>query len=277
MLYDNTTVEKSWVAGNTSNMASAYEQFGRIVNNVTLSMPHAGLHAAARDPKNGVLQPEELARDEEYLIEASVVSPAIHVLHVNLNATGLAPLIYTKFPNARTTNTSGSPGKLQAAPNYQNEIQLVPGEEYLNVTVVDDIFGWVATYNRNPPVFPMVGLPNISSRFYSSQYPMDYNSITSITVDEPDGDAIYMLIKAPSASQITPSVRCDQRNVSLPELLPSVAQALAVMAGSTLLTSSNDASFYHFWNYTADILRPGVYETFNASITSQQYTSGVTQ
>ncbi|CAL3966202.1 unnamed protein product [Diplocarpon coronariae] len=229
MLYDNTTVEKSWVAGNTSNMASAYEQFGRIVNNVTLSMPHAGLFAAARDPKNGVLQPEELAR------------------------------------------------KLQAAPNYQNEIQLVPGEEYLNVTVVDDIFGWVATYNRNPPVFPMVGLPNISSRFYSSQYPMDYNSITSITVDEPDGDAIYMLIKAPSASQITPSVRCDQRNVSLPELLPSVAQALAVMAGSTLLTSSNDASFYHFWNYTADILRPGVYETFNASITSQQYTSGVTQ
>ncbi|KAK6584707.1 hypothetical protein PZA11_002931 [Diplocarpon coronariae] len=172
MLYDNTTVVGSWVAGNTSNMASAYEQFGRIVNNVTLSMPHAGLHAAARDPKNGVLQPEELAGDEEYLIAASV--------------------------------------KLQAAPNYQNEIQLVPGEEYLNVTVVDDIFGWGATYNRNPPVFPMVGLPNLSSRFYSSQYPMDYNSITSITVDEPDGDAIYMLIKAPSASQITPSVRCDR-------------------------------------------------------------------
>ncbi|KAI6716438.1 hypothetical protein JHW43_001039 [Diplocarpon mali] len=242
MLYDNTTVVGSWVAGNTSNMASAYEQFGRIVNNVTLSMPHAGLHAAARDPKNGVLQPEELAvsqcEDNEY---------------------------------------KRVPQKLQAAPNYQNEIQLVPGEEYLNVTVVDDIFGWGATYNRNPPVFPMVGLPNLSSRFYSSQYPMDYNSITSITVDEPDGDAIYMLIKAPSASQITPSVRCDQRNVSLPELLPSVAQALAVIAGSTLLTSSNDASFYHFWNYTADILRPGVYETFNASITSQQYTSGVTQ
>jgi hypothetical protein len=60
-------------------------------------------------------------------------------------------------------------------------------------------------------------------------------------------------------------------------LLPSIAETLAVMAGNTLLLSTIDANFYHFWNYQATELDPGEYQPFNASITSQQYTSGVSQ
>lgn len=66
-------------------------------------------------------------------------------------------------------------------------------------------------------------------------------------------------------------------DVKLSPLLPSMAEMLAVMAGSSLLLSSTDATFYHYWDYTATALDPGVYEPFNATITSQQYTSGVTQ
>lgn len=60
----------------------------------------------------------------------------------------------------------------------------------------------------------------------------------------------------------------------LPPLTPSLAEMLAVMGGSTLLLSTIDSTYLHYWNYTSTVLNPGVYETFNASLASQQYTSG---
>lgn len=172
MLHDNTTVVGSWVATNTSNLTASFEEHKRIINNVTLSMPHAGIFDAARAPKNGILQPEELAGVGEYAIEASVVSPSLNVLCVNLNKTELSPLIYTEFPTAITTNTSGIPGQKQAYDGYAKDIQFIPGKEYLNSTVVDDIFEWGPTYGRQPPVFPMVSSNSSQlaiSNFCSSQ------------------------------------------------------------------------------------------------------------
>ncbi|KAF2721114.1 hypothetical protein K431DRAFT_225055 [Polychaeton citri CBS 116435] len=58
---------------------------------------------------------------------------------------------------------------------------------------------------------------------------------------------------------------------------PSMAEALAVMAGCTLIQSSKDAPFVEFWNYTSpnyNILDPGQYQYFNASIRAQQFASG---
>lgn len=159
MLFDNTTVTGSWVATSTSNMTAASEQYGRIVNNVTMAMPHAGVFSAARNEKNGILQPEELEGVGEYAVRASVVSPALNVLCANLNSTELAPLIYVTWPNARATNSTTIPGQKLAANDYESDIQIMPGETYLNSTVVDDIFQWGAAYPdevRQPPVFPMV-------------------------------------------------------------------------------------------------------------------------
>jgi hypothetical protein len=47
------------------------------------------------------------------------------------------------------------------------------------------------------------------------------------------------------------------------------------MAGNTLLLSKIDAGFYHFWPFQNTSLEPGLYQQFNASIASQQYTSGI--
>jgi hypothetical protein len=58
-------------------------------------------------------------------------------------------------------------------------------------------------------------------------------------------------------------------------LMPSIAGILAVMAGNTLLLSTVDAGFYHYWGYQATQLDPGAYQPFNSSITSQQYTSDI--
>lgn len=62
---------------------------------------------------------------------------------------------------------------------------------------------------------------------------------------------------------------------------PSLAEALAVLAGCTLLQSTLDAPFTTYWPYleseAADgILKDpdGVYESFNATIRAQKYSSG---
>ena len=66
-------------------------------------------------------------------------------------------------------------------------------------------------------------------------------------------------------------------DVELNPLMPSIAEALAVMVGNTLLLSTTGATYYHYWNFTANTLNPGIYLNFNASLASQQYTSGLLQ
>ncbi len=77
-------------------------------------------------------------------------------------------------------------------------------------------------------------------------------------------------------SQMVPTVP-SYGAVKLNPLMPSLGETLAVMAGNTLLMSAQDAQFYHYWSYESHILDPGAEEKFNASISSQQYTSGLAQ
>lgn len=44
---------------NPQNMSTLSETYGRIVDNVTMAMPHAGVVAAAKDPLNGIMQPSD--------------------------------------------------------------------------------------------------------------------------------------------------------------------------------------------------------------------------
>lgn len=110
-LYDNTTVSGSWVYTQTSNMTAAFKKYNRIVNNVTMSMPHAGVRTAAHDSENGILQPEELAGVGEYSLKASVVSPTVNILCVNMNSTEMEPLVYVDWPYATTVNDTKMPGQ----------------------------------------------------------------------------------------------------------------------------------------------------------------------
>ena len=54
---------------------------------------------------------------------------------------------------------------------------------------------------------------------------------------------------------------------SLDTSLPSIAEALAVLAGDTLLISSSDSPFIHFWNYSTTIptLAEPQLQAFNAT------------
>lgn len=61
--------------------------------------------------------------------------------------------------------------------------------------------------------------------------------------------------------------------------LPSLAEALAVLSACTLLLSSSDSTFLHFWNYskTVPTLATPQYQSFKATLRSQDYSSGGTQ
>lgn len=86
-------------------MAKKFEEHGRIINNVTLAIPHPAVYQAATDPINDILQPSDLSGVGEYEIRASVVSPAINVMCVNMGRRELAPLVYTTWPHARKERT----------------------------------------------------------------------------------------------------------------------------------------------------------------------------
>lgn len=60
---------------------------------------------------------------------------------------------------------------------------------------------------------------------------------------------------------------------------PSISEALAVLAGNTLLLSALDSPFMHFWNHATDDPTPNVpqYENFSATLQTALYQSGGTQ
>lgn len=66
---------------------------------------------------------------------------------------------------------------------------------------------------------------------------------------------------------------------ALDPALPSISEALAILAGNTLLLSSLDSPFIHYWNYTSglDTLHEPQYQAFNSSFQTATYQSGGTQ
>ena len=75
-------------------------------------------------------------------------------------------------------------------------------------------------------------------------------------------------------SQLIPTTK------SLDTSLPSISEALAVLAGNTLLQSALDSPFIHYWNYSttvATLSPPGQYQAFNATLKTMTYQSGGTQ
>ena len=60
VLYDNTTVRGSWI--HAQNITELSKKFAdRVINNISMAMPHAGVFAAARDPLNDIIQPQDLS------------------------------------------------------------------------------------------------------------------------------------------------------------------------------------------------------------------------
>jgi len=323
----------------------------------------AGVYKAATNDKNNILQPSDLDGLGSYNISASVISPAVNVLCVNMNREELAPLVYTAWPNANNTDNVNEPNQETGNEEWTRDVPAPSENEWLNSTVVDDIFRWGPSYKRVPPVFQL--------------YPIDNNIITNTTVQPYNGtepsDAIYLFGKSRMMDDYTlcelrswPAIQCStQFDVSgvtgmsmeaqcaqtedffpenaedhpdpdayvrhmgdgeigtvsdwrimvdlwqlaidlnggvsnnnasnariltelaltepqLDDALPSMAEAIAVLVSSTLLTASVDTPFKHYWEYDeatwpnmTDLIlpAPGALASFHARVRTQEYAS----
>ncbi|KAF4120470.1 hypothetical protein GMORB2_2908, partial [Geosmithia morbida] len=190
LLYDNVTMLGTWIETEHSNVALAYLEHKRVINNVTMAMPHPGVYKAVRAEINNIMQPDDLAGVGSYSVRAGVVSPTINALCVNMDAEELAPLIYTTWPDS-TNEATGVGNQVVGHSAWQDEVpQAYDADgkaDYLNETVLDSIFEWGERYGRRPPVFQL--------------YPSDYNLVTNSTIYM--GDAIYLLGKSPSMDDYT--------------------------------------------------------------------------
>ncbi|PYH40791.1 uncharacterized protein BP01DRAFT_307375 [Aspergillus saccharolyticus JOP 1030-1] len=167
-LYDNTTVTGSWIE--VTDMVATSQKYKRMVNNVTAAFPHGGLYDAARNPVNGIRQPNDATGDGKYILQASVPVPAINVLCAGLSKEELAPMIYTEWPNHKPFNSSTW---YTEAPAY---------DQSTNHTVVDDIFGFGPGTDHPSPVFPI--------------YPTEFNTIFDAKVE--NSSALYLLGTTPA-------------------------------------------------------------------------------
>ncbi|KAJ5131938.1 hypothetical protein N7448_006096 [Penicillium atrosanguineum] len=339
-MWDNTTVTGSWI--DISNMTELSLRHGRMVNNITMALPHAGVPAAVMDPKNDIRQPQEASGEGKYNVEASVPSPAVNVLCVGMNESELAPLVYSSWPDAHFNATGYSVFPPSNIPRWPS---------WLNSTVVDDIFGFGEKYGQRPPIFGtfptanntilnttgiwptdaiyLIGKPSIANPEYvmcsvrgketgvcSTRYEAassgallashceDKSNILQHNHNNPSfveglwsadwknvatewASALSLGsgITASQASteriimQMMPTYSSTSNTYTYNPRLPSVAEALAVMAGSLLILSTQDAPFVQGWNYTAppDILPIPEYQHFLATLQSVDYASGGTE
>jgi hypothetical protein len=132
-------------------------------------MPHSGVFEAAHAARNGILQPEELNSEGTYSLRASVPSPVMNVLCVNMNEEELKPIVYDAWNDYEVVNMT-----------TWNEAWLQQNATTRNTTVVDEIFGWKNDTRVNyPPVFP--------------KYPKQFNTVMNHTSYPWGRPAIYLL------------------------------------------------------------------------------------
>ncbi|KAJ9607138.1 hypothetical protein H2200_008210 [Cladophialophora chaetospira] len=141
IMYDrtNTTLVGQWITPSGENITHDSMRYGRLVQNLTMAMPHANLLNAVQDRSNGIIQPSDLP-GAEYLVEAAIPAPALNIPCVGLSTEELRPLIKPLLYNATTSieNVEKDP------------------------TAIDDVFDWKTdnVYRPNPrPIFPKIPIP----------------------------------------------------------------------------------------------------------------------
>jgi hypothetical protein len=336
-LFDNTTLQGQWITPSHENITADSFKGQRLVQNVTLAMPHANLFNAARDTRNHILQPEDLQGNGEYFIRAAIPAPMINVLCVGLNSTEVKPFISTNtsasyFPPASVVDDLFGFGPLGFSAGQQQ------APAFPKVPLAYNVLGYISKTYGYPAVYVLVAPPPEGERASYLPY-MDYmlcsiksaqyrNCTTyyhvaqsggqmSVECDKDVGNTLPYVKSVPNATvgywepdwkdigsewlrAISLNSGVYNANASnarllaqfippysnasgadaytyMPFNMPTIGEALAVLAGSTAVLSSSRAPFVQFWNYSRSILDEPQYQNFRALVSYKDYASGGTQ
>lgn len=222
---------------------------------------------------NSILQPSDLDGIGSYNVSASVISPAVNVLCVNMDYDELKPLVYTAWPNANTTMT-GVGNQTKAASDLWDiyEVPNITSTEWLNSTAVDDIFGWGEKYGRRPPVFEL--------------YPSDSNLYANSTM--PWGSSIYFISKSRLMDNYTvcevhswPAIQCSTRfdvsGTTGMTLETDCSQDIDYYPGNSSMYTTNPDAYVHYMNANDTIAdSPDWKQIINGWIISLSLDGGLT-
>ena len=238
ILYDNTTVQGSWVE--PQNMSQLYNQYGRIVNNITMAMPLSAIYGATQDPRNDLLQPQDLDGLGEYYLEASVPSPSVNVLCASMTEEDMTPMVLNMWPGFNTTNNGTAPN----ATNYPLLYKFPMYPDWLNNTVVDDIFGFGEKYGRRMPIFPKLPIAfntiiNETTPFNTD--PSDPNQVYLV-------DSMYVLAKT-NASTDSPYMLCSIRSSMYTNCS---TEYYASISGGSLTTNCGNETIIPYSRYNQE-------------------------
>ncbi|KAL9615844.1 MAG: hypothetical protein Q9160_009216 [Pyrenula sp. 1 TL-2023] len=320
--YDNTTVSGQWI---TSNHSSNHH---RLVQNVTMTMPHANLFQAVRFHENHILQPDDLQGLGEYIVKASVPAPAVNILCVGLSREELNPLIHNVSLGPAQSEATAVDDFFRFSDKYEDR-QPAPYFEHVPIpynTVVNFTENWGpdSIYLLATPPQNIVTNEHILCSIKALQYTgctTRYHAANSggeLSVHcDNDTDNTFPYIKSkPDApthvvekswkdvgsewiksidlnngvsdsnasiarliTEMIPVFDNETNTVEVSSSTPTIGEALGVLAACTLLLSSADAPFIHYWNYAADVslLKSPQVQTFNATVKFKDYASGGTQ
>ena len=196
VMFENTTVRGQWITPSQENVSA--DSTTRLVQNVTMAMPHANVFNAARDRINDIMQPEDLNQGSgEYSIKASVPAPAVNILCAGVTEDDIKSLIYVKWP---TNNGTFNISTWATEPPSD----MIRRPAYPNATEIDHLFGFgpeTGDARQRAPIFPKLPLP--------------YNTLVNGTGVWPS-HSIYLLAASPTSLATSPYLFCSLKAMQYP-------------------------------------------------------------
>ncbi|KID94087.1 hypothetical protein MAJ_09960, partial [Metarhizium majus ARSEF 297] len=182
LLNGNKTMETAWIETQHRNVTTNFEKYGRIIDNVTMAMPHPGVFSAAELQRNDMPRLQD-GFVGDVAINASVVSPTVNVMCVNVKKEEIAPLVYMSWPNSKKDYKLVK-GYVVPADGFRADYppwgEAGKKDNVPNKTVVDDLFKWGPKYGRTPPIL--------------STFPPVMNMVSNMSIN--GSGSVYILIKS---------------------------------------------------------------------------------
>jgi hypothetical protein len=196
VMYENTTVQGQWITPSRENITA--DSTTRLVQNITMAMPHTNVFHAARDRVNDIMQPQDLNQGNgQYTIKASVPAPAVNILCAGVTEDDIASLIYVKWPTNNGTFNANT-----WAIKAPSDMIRIP--DYPNATAIDDLFDFGPTAGdarQRAPIFPKLPLP--------------YNTLVNGTGVWPS-HSVYLLAGSAPGLDTSPYLFCSFKAMQYP-------------------------------------------------------------
>lgn len=217
ILFENTTVHGQWIYPSNENITADSARHKRLVQNVTLAMPHTNVLHAARSSRNQLLQPHDLQGAGEYYLKAAVPAPALNVLCAGVSEEELKPML-------AVNNTPGS---------------RPPQDDF--TTALDDIFDWIPWSTKASDIQP--------GQWYAPWFvraPGEFNTLSNTSVTY-GSERVYVLGKRQNDASTSEYMLCGLRSFVYSNC--STAYHVA-QSGGQLSVHCNDAETWKSYNQT---------------------------